>query len=99
MCRFNFALYRLGSVMCFGVTAGAYILTLFAVCIYLKPFCYLLVSGYLSIKTFYQVVFSLLQTKYRERVLGLILVSPLCKAPTWTEWLYNKVICANDSMP
>lgn len=29
--------------------------------------------------------------KYRQRVLGLILVSPLCKAPSWTEWLYNKV--------
>ncbi|PNT66200.1 hypothetical protein BRADI_3g08430v3 [Brachypodium distachyon] len=52
--------FGLGSVMCLGVTAGAYILTLFA-------------------------------AKYRERVLGLILVSPLCKAPTWTEWFYNKV--------
>ncbi|PRQ30349.1 putative alpha/Beta hydrolase [Rosa chinensis] len=30
--------------------------------------------------------------KYRERVLGLILVSPLCKEPSWTEWFYNKVI-------
>ncbi|XP_072998642.1 protein NDL1-like [Typha latifolia] len=53
--------FGLGSVMCLGVTAGAYILTLFA-------------------------------TKYRERVLGLILVSPLCKAPSWTEWFYNKVM-------
>ncbi|KAJ8478217.1 hypothetical protein OPV22_021944 [Ensete ventricosum] len=53
--------FGLGSAMCFGVTAGAYILTLFA-------------------------------TKYRERVLGLILVSPLCKAPSWTEWLYTKVV-------
>lgn len=33
----------------------------------------------------------LLQTKYRERVLGLILVSPLCRTPSWTEWFYNKV--------
>ncbi|KAG5048260.1 hypothetical protein JHK85_009363 [Glycine max] len=49
------------TVMCMGVTAGAYILTLFAM-------------------------------KYRHRVLGLILVSPLCKAPSWTEWLYNKVM-------
>jgi len=32
-----------------------------------------------------------MQTKYRERVVGLILVSPLCKAPSWTEWFYNKV--------
>ncbi|XP_077227052.1 protein NDL2-like [Tasmannia lanceolata] len=53
--------FGLKEVMCLGVTAGAYILTLFA-------------------------------TKYRERVLGLILVSPLCKAPSWTEWFYNKVL-------
>ncbi|OIV97683.1 hypothetical protein TanjilG_12440 [Lupinus angustifolius] len=53
--------FGLGAVMCMGVTAGAYILTLFAI-------------------------------KYRQRVLGLILVSPLCKAPSWTEWLYNKVM-------
>ncbi|RYR07300.1 hypothetical protein Ahy_B05g074625 isoform C [Arachis hypogaea] len=52
--------FGLGAVMCMGVMAGAYILSLFA-------------------------------TKYRERVLGLILVSPLCKAPSWTEWFYNKV--------
>ncbi|PIA44887.1 hypothetical protein AQUCO_01700456v1 [Aquilegia coerulea] len=53
--------FGLKEVLCLGVTAGAYILTLFA-------------------------------TKYRERVLGLILVSPLCKAPSWTEWFYNKVM-------
>ncbi|KAK7399031.1 hypothetical protein VNO78_10206 [Psophocarpus tetragonolobus] len=53
--------FGLGAVMCMGVTAGAYILTLFAM-------------------------------KYRERVVGLILVSPLCKAPSWTEWFYNKVM-------
>ncbi|XP_042975021.1 protein NDL1-like isoform X2 [Carya illinoinensis] len=53
--------FGLGEVMCMGVTAGAYILTLFAL-------------------------------KNRERVLGLILVSPLCKAPSWTEWIYNKVM-------
>ncbi|KAJ0964636.1 hypothetical protein J5N97_025774 [Dioscorea zingiberensis] len=53
--------FGLGAVMCLGVTAGAYILTLFA-------------------------------TKYRERVIGLMLVSPLCKAPSWTEWLYYKVM-------
>lgn len=53
--------FRLGEVMCLGVAAGAYILTLFAM-------------------------------KYRHRVIGLILVSPLCKAPSWTEWLYNKVM-------
>ncbi|XP_059657080.1 protein NDL2-like [Cornus florida] len=53
--------FGLGAVMCVGVTAGAYILTLFAI-------------------------------KYTKRVLGLILISPLCKAPSWTEWLYNKVL-------
>ncbi|KAL9687878.1 hypothetical protein QQ045_032286 [Rhodiola kirilowii] len=53
--------FGLGAVMCMGVTAGAYILTLFSL-------------------------------KYRDRVLGLILVSPLCKAASWTEWLYNKVM-------
>ncbi|XWS58317.1 hypothetical protein CRYUN_Cryun08bG0023600 [Craigia yunnanensis] len=53
--------FGLKRVLCLGVTAGAYILTLFAM-------------------------------KYKERVLGLILVSPVCKAPTWTEWLYNKVL-------
>ncbi|KAE8687546.1 Pollen-specific protein SF21 [Hibiscus syriacus] len=53
--------FGLGAVMCIGVTAGAYILTLFAM-------------------------------KYRDRVLGLILVSPLCRAPSWTEWFYNKLL-------
>ncbi|GMH11838.1 hypothetical protein Nepgr_013679 [Nepenthes gracilis] len=53
--------FGLGVVMCMGLTAGAYILTLFAM-------------------------------KYRQRVLGLILVSPLCRAPSWTEWLYNKLM-------
>ncbi|KAJ0013419.1 hypothetical protein Pint_20543 [Pistacia integerrima] len=53
--------FGLKKVLCLGVTAGAYILTLFAM-------------------------------KYNERVLGLILVSPICKAPSWAEWLYNKVL-------
>lgn len=53
--------FGLGRVMCMGVIAGAYILTLFAI-------------------------------KHKERVLGLILVSPLCRAPSWTEWFYNKVM-------
>ncbi|XVF12127.1 hypothetical protein REPUB_Repub08aG0087800 [Reevesia pubescens] len=53
--------FGLKRVLCLGVTAGAYILTLFAM-------------------------------KYKEQVLGLILISPICKAPTWTEWLYNKVL-------
>ncbi|MBA0810395.1 hypothetical protein Gohar_002397 [Gossypium harknessii] len=52
---------RLGAVMCMGVTAGAYILTLFAM-------------------------------KYKKRVIGLILISPLFRAPSWTEWFYNKVM-------
>lgn len=53
--------FGLKKVLCLGVTAGAYILTLFSI-------------------------------KYKERVLGLVLVSPICKAPSWTEWLYNKVL-------
>ncbi|KAL4284477.1 hypothetical protein GQ457_16G003300 [Hibiscus cannabinus] len=53
--------FGLGAVMCMGLTAGAYILTLFAM-------------------------------KYRKRVVGLILISPLCRAPSWTEWFYNKVM-------
>ncbi|KAK4401214.1 protein NDL2 [Sesamum angolense] len=53
--------FGLGAVMCLGVTAGAYILTLFAI-------------------------------KYSQRVMGLILVSPLCKSPSWTEWLSNKAM-------
>ncbi|XP_023768688.1 protein NDL2 [Lactuca sativa] len=53
--------FGLGAVMCLGVTAGAYVLTLFAI-------------------------------KYTPRVAGLILISPLCKAPSWSEWLSNKVM-------
>ncbi|MFS7965369.1 putative alpha/Beta hydrolase [Helianthus anomalus] len=52
--------FRLGSVMCMGAMAGAYILTLFSI-------------------------------KYSERVTGLILISPICKAPSWTERFYNKL--------
>lgn len=78
---------RLGAVMCMGVTAGAYVLTLFAVCSFLG--CYEF-NLYMSPTILINQDFAL-QMKYRERVLGLILVSPLCKAPSWTEWLYNKV--------
>lgn len=35
---------------------------------------------------------SCLQLKYWDRALGLILVSPLCQTPSWTEWLYNKAM-------
>ncbi|KAK7287310.1 hypothetical protein RIF29_00542 [Crotalaria pallida] len=38
------------------------------------------------------MLFLIWHLKYKERVLGLILVSPICKAPSWTEWLYNKVL-------
>ncbi|KAJ7516504.1 hypothetical protein O6H91_22G060700 [Diphasiastrum complanatum] len=57
VCKF----FGLHEVICLGVTAGAYILTLFAL-------------------------------KNKERVQGLILVSPLCRSPSWTEWLYNKAL-------
>ncbi|CAA7395407.1 unnamed protein product [Spirodela intermedia] len=53
--------FEVKKVICLGVLAGAYILTLFSM-------------------------------KYRERAAGLILVSPLCRAPSWTEWSYNKVL-------
>lgn len=85
--------FRLGAVMCMGVTAGAYILTLFAVCSLLE--CY---NIFKFTPTFFTDQGFELQMKYRQRVLGLILVSPLCKTPSWTEWLYNKVISANPSI-
>ncbi|KAL4391568.1 hypothetical protein HN873_009290 [Arachis hypogaea] len=37
-------------------------------------------------------ILTLFAMKYRQRVHGLILVSPLCKEPSWTEWLCNKVM-------
>ncbi|XVE70568.1 hypothetical protein DITRI_Ditri10aG0082200 [Diplodiscus trichospermus] len=72
-----------------GVTAGAYILTLFAVGFLKNP----LSEYYLYVfdVCMFDKAFSL-QMKYRERVLGLILISPLCRAPSWTEWFYNKVM-------
>lgn len=81
--------YRLGAVMCMGVTAGAYILTLFAVCSSWN-------SVWSSMKSLcWSDQFAILQLKYRERVLGLILISPLCKSPSWSEWFYNKVPFSN----
>ncbi|XP_076888842.1 protein NDL2-like [Bidens hawaiensis] len=37
-------------------------------------------------------VLTLFAIKYARRVIGLILVSPLCKSPSWSEWLCNKVV-------
>jgi pimeloyl-ACP methyl ester carboxylesterase len=37
-------------------------------------------------------ILTLFAIKNRDRVIGLILVSPLCKEPSWTEWLCNKVM-------
>ncbi|KAL2534289.1 N-MYC downregulated-like 1 [Abeliophyllum distichum] len=37
-------------------------------------------------------ILTLFAMKYKERILGLILVSPLCRAPSWTEWFHNKVM-------
>jgi protein NDRG1 len=37
------------------------------------------------------IVRLILQIKYRERAIGLILVSPICRKPSWSEWIYNKV--------
>ncbi|KAH7423359.1 hypothetical protein KP509_12G051100 [Ceratopteris richardii] len=36
-------------------------------------------------------ILSLFAVKNKERVLGLILVSPICRAPCWTEWFMNKL--------
>jgi hypothetical protein len=87
--------FRLDAVMCMGVTAGAYILTLFAVCFHLwhGSHDFLLDDSKFCFDLGFTGVFILLwpQMKYRQRVLGLILISPLCNAPSWTEWLYNKV--------
>ncbi|KAJ8436178.1 hypothetical protein Cgig2_010422 [Carnegiea gigantea] len=58
--------FELGAVMRTGVTAGAYISTLFAI-------------------------------KYKERVRGLILIAPLYRAPSSTEWLYNKWLDQQES--
>ncbi|KAI3852520.1 hypothetical protein MKX03_009785, partial [Papaver bracteatum] len=35
-------------------------------------------------------ILTLFAMKYRDRVLGLILVSPLFQGTSWKEWLYNK---------
>ncbi|KAL2547908.1 N-MYC downregulated-like 1 [Forsythia ovata] len=37
-------------------------------------------------------ILTLFAMKYKERILGLILVSPLCRAPSWTEWFHNRVM-------
>ncbi|QHN92736.1 Pollen-specific protein [Arachis hypogaea] len=44
-------------------------------------------------------ILTLFAMKYRQRVLGLILVSPLCKEPSWTEWLCNKDIRGGAQFP
>ncbi|KVI12182.1 Ndr [Cynara cardunculus var. scolymus] len=36
---------------------------------------------------------------FRDRVAGLILISPLCKAPSWTEWFYNKEVRGSPEIP
>ncbi|KAI5676970.1 hypothetical protein M9H77_07920 [Catharanthus roseus] len=37
-------------------------------------------------------ILALFSIKYKERVDALILVSPICRAPSWTEWIYNKIL-------
>ncbi|KAJ9538621.1 hypothetical protein OSB04_031354 [Centaurea solstitialis] len=71
----------------------AYILTLFAVRLPVNFLDY-----FRHIKRRFTAMFDrklhffISQMKYRDRVTGLILVSPLCKAPSWTEWFYNKLM-------
>lgn len=89
-----------------GVTAGAYVLSLFAVCLTTKflrsPFSETLL---LSLYELGRVITSPfcgfiktddndlggVQCKYTERALGLILVSPVAQSTSWTEWLHNQV--------
>ncbi|XP_024362366.1 protein NDL2 [Physcomitrium patens] len=37
-------------------------------------------------------ILSLFACKHAERALGLILVSPLARSPSWTEWLHNQAM-------
>lgn len=37
-------------------------------------------------------ILTLFALKHMDRVNGLILVSPFCRAPSWSEWFYNKVM-------
>jgi hypothetical protein len=87
-----FPLCSLGSAMCLGVTAGAYVLTLFAVSVTMRWLVFGLFSCWVLAEN---VMCTPSQTKYQERVLGLMLVSLVCKAPSWCEWLYNKVITSS----
>ncbi|CAA0821300.1 N-MYC downregulated-like 2 [Striga hermonthica] len=80
--------FGVGGALCLGATAGAYILTLFAVSHYLPRDALSTCFQFQPLLLFV----TLLQMKYPQRVIGLILVSPLCKAPSWTEWMYNKVL-------
>lgn len=64
----------------------------FIVQTYFMHFCCHVAYSILSLKlprcwSYYSVS----QIKYRERAIGLILVSPICRKPSWSEWLYNKV--------
>lgn len=91
---------RLSAVMCMGVTAGAYILTLFAVSslfvYHARDFYFIYLFSNSSWKFLSCTDFTCWwQMKHRHRVHGLILISPVCTAPCWTEWLYNKVSFLN----
>ncbi|XP_073158275.1 protein NDL2-like [Henckelia pumila] len=44
-------------------------------------------------------ILALFDLKYSQRVTGLILVYPVCKAPSWTEWFWNKVIRGSVDVP
>ena len=89
---FFLCFFRLGSVMCMGAMAGAYVLTLFAVW-YLIKFSVNINHELIcsSCLTNYLFIYFFLQIKYSERVNGLILISPICREPSWNEWFYNKV--------
>ena len=92
-----FLLTRLKEVLCLGDTASAYILTRFAVS-WQKLVTQIVASFVVLILNRLFIFFlSWLHIKYKEQVIGLILVSPIYRAPLWTEWIYNKLLFLSSS--
>ena len=98
--------FGLDEVIGMGVTGGAYILSLFAVCLstkssrpsmsgksFFKSFsCNSLTFSFSGVIETYESVLGAVQCKYADRALGLILVSPLAQSTSWTEWLTNQAM-------
>lgn len=100
--------FGINEVIGLGATAGAYVLSLFAVNLS-KQTKETLMAAFLSfltcnrsereprsvqesqIRMALTKVFHVVQCKYPDRALGLILVSPVAQCASWTEWLQNQV--------